>query len=133
MFIHRTQPLSQTRSFLVCEQVPRRIIPSLPGSQVPGDTAVRWPMQDTPRGVQSGQGLETLSSGPDSGVFLSRCCVSTMSCQRSGLIEHPRERSRREILIAHFLCSLNDLNCLGKEASILNLPPTRGDSRGNKV
>lgn len=41
--------------------------------------------------------------------------------------------SRRGILIAHFLCFLNDLNCLGKEASILNLPPTRSDSHSNKV
>lgn len=49
------------------------------------------------------------------------------------LIEHWQVLSRREILIAHFLCFLNDLNCLGKEASILNLPPTRGDSHSNKV
>lgn len=30
-------------------------------------------------------------------------------------------------------CFLNDLNCLGKEASILNPHPTRGDSHNNKV
>lgn len=55
------------------------------------------------------------------------------TCHWNCLIEHQQVLSRREILIAHFLCFLNDLNCLGKEASILNLHPTRGDSHSNKI
>lgn len=67
-------------------------------------------------------------------VFYSANAAAPLpSCHWNCLIEQQQALARREILIAHFLCFLNDLNCLGKKASILNLRPTRGDSHNNKV